>query len=357
MTQREKTYSAILEHSKRYPKLQPQDLFKFLYQSAYGCEHLVAAEKDVVDYIKQEYKRIAPIERSDVELLDGEYVRVPLSLLEDGLKPETLGALFCRSAKQESCGREQLLEKLDVAATPAAEGKLPFSAVAFRNALEKWRAEGYPAVHHSECFREAYRPAYRVIAKEYALFLQLLSCIDKRMAQQGKLILAVEGGSASGKTTLAALLNALYGCTVFHADDFFLRPEQRTPERFAEVGGNFDRERFLTEILEPLRSGTSITYQPFDCKTQNLLPPVSVMPTPLTVVEGAYSMHPMLASYYDLSVFLEIGEDYQRERILKRNPPVLAGRFFEEWIPMERIYFEERKIASHCDFVISICQN
>ena len=32
-------------------------------------------------------------------------------------------------------------------------------------------------------------------------------------------------------------------------DDFFLRPEQRRPERFAEPGGNVDRERFAAEVL------------------------------------------------------------------------------------------------------------
>ena len=75
----------------------------------------------------------------------------------------------------------------------------------------------------------------------------LLARIDRLMAERERVIVAVDGGSASGKTTLGALLQSVYACPVFHMDDFFLRPEQRTPERFSEPGGNVDRERFLSE--------------------------------------------------------------------------------------------------------------
>jgi uridine kinase len=87
---------------------------------------------------------------------------------------------------------------------------------------------------------------------------------------------------------------------------------------------------------------------------QALEAPTAVTPKALTVIEGAYSMHPDLSSYYDLSAFLKIDPDYQRERILKRNTPDLAKRFFEEWIPMEKIYFEGTNIETRCDVVISV---
>lgn len=355
MTQKERTYRLLSEHFHRYPKMQTADLFKFLYQSAFGCEHLVVSWEEAVAYIEKEYKTMEhSISTAAIEPLDGAYCRVPLTILKGGILPETLGTLFCRSAKHEENGKEALLEKLEVAMEMVENGVLPFSGSEFTEAIEAWRAEGFTAVHHSHAFRDAYHPAYRVIAKEYVAFLPLFSRIDRLLSQKGRAIIAIEGGSACGKTTLARLLEEIYGCTVFHADDFFLRPEQRTPERFAEVGGNLDRERLLEEILKPLRDGKEVVSRRFDCSTQTLDPPISVTPTPLTVVEGAYSMHPELASYYDLSAFLEIDPDYQRERILKRNSPQLAKRFFDEWIPLERIYFEGTGAASHCDLVIPI---
>ena len=172
--------------------------------------------------------------------------------------------------------------------------------------------------------------------------------------KDGHVKLAIEGGSASGKTTLAALLESMYDCTVFHMDDFFLRPEQRTPARFAEIGGNVDRERFLDEILIPLSENRPITYRRFDCSTFSLLPATHVVPKPLTVVEGTYSMHPELEKYYDISVFLHISSKYQRERIEKRNTPETAIRFFNEWIPLEIRYFDVSKVKERCDIIIEI---
>lgn len=79
--------------------------------------------------------------------------------------------------------------------------------------------------------------------------------IDSLLAQKERVIIAIDGQCTSGKTTLAAALADCYDCNVFHMDEFFLRPEQRTPERFAELGGNVDYERFLEEVLIPLSAG------------------------------------------------------------------------------------------------------
>jgi uridine kinase len=82
--------------------------------------------------------------------------------------------------------------------------------------------------------------------------------------------------------------------------------------------------------------------------------PIQITPKKLVVIEGAYSMHPDLAGYYDLSVFLDISPELQRERILHRNTPEMAKRFFETWIPLEETYFSEMNIKEQCDMVIRI---
>ena len=184
-------------------------------------------------------------------------------------------------------------------------------------------------------------------------FQPLLAKLDS-LLEQGSVVLAIEGGSASGKTTLSKLLTERYECTVFHMDDFFLRPEQRTPERYAEPGGNVDRERFLEEVLIPLRQNAPIHYRRFDCASFQIAPPVNKIPKRLTVIEGAYSMHPALAEYYDFSVFLDISPELQKTRIEKRNTPQAAEQFFNKWIPLEQFYFAELHVKERCDMRISI---
>lgn len=184
--------------------------------------------------------------------------------------------------------------------------------------------------------------------------MELLQAIDERLPRQERLLLAIDGGSASGKTTLAALLAQRYGCPVFHMDDFFLRPEQRTPQRLAEPGGNVDRERFFSEVLQPLRQGGPASYRRYDCQTGQLLPPVLRQAGQLNVIEGAYSMHPELSALYDLSVFLAVSPETQRRRILQREPAFKQQLFFRQWIPMENRYFQTFSIPERCDLRIEI---
>jgi len=71
--------------------------------------------------------------------------------------------------------------------------------------------------------------------------------------------IAIDGRCASGKSTLGAFLQKETGGNLIHMDDFFLRPEQRTKERYATPGENVDHERFYEEVLVPLQNGEDFT--------------------------------------------------------------------------------------------------
>ena len=177
-------------------------------------------------------------------------------------------------------------------------------------------------------------------------FFEIKQQIDAKLAQKEYVIVAIDGQCTSGKTTLASQLETLYDCNVFHMDDFFLRPEQRTADRFAEVGGNIDYERFQQEVLIPLQTQLPFSYRPFDCSTFTLAEPVSVTPRKLNIIEGTYSHHPYFGEPYDLKFLLHVDEATQRQRILQR-PAFLHQRFFEKWIPMENRYFAMLENTSH----------
>lgn len=180
------------------------------------------------------------------------------------------------------------------------------------------------------------------------LFLE----IENRLIN-GRVVIAIEGGSASGKSTFSKILEDKYGCSIIHMDDFFLRLDQRTKDRLEEVGGNIDKERFIEEVLPNLRND-KLCFRKFDCQTMILGEENEVMLNKLVVIEGVYSMHPEFNKYYDLAVFLDISKEKQKERILKRNSPEFAKRFFEEWIPLEEKYFEKTNIKDRCNLIIKI---
>lgn len=184
-------------------------------------------------------------------------------------------------------------------------------------------------------------------------FITLSSAVKQCMEQSNdNIIVAVDGRCGSGKTMLAELLQKEYDCTLIHMDDFFLRPEQRTPERLAVPGENIDHERFLTEVLYPLRNGESFSYRPYRCSAGKLGEPIYVTPKKLCIVEGSYSCHPCLRDYYQLKAFVTVNKEEQLQRIKARSGAELAKRFKSVWIPLEEAYFLMCGVEESCDLVL-----
>ena len=187
-------------------------------------------------------------------------------------------------------------------------------------------------------------------------FEQLSSDIEQLLRQKERVVVAIDGMSAAGKSSFAKqssmLLASQITKNIIHMDHFFLRPGQRTSERLSMPGGNIDYERFIEEVAKPLASGEPFSYRPFNCKTQDFDEPVAVEPKPLTIIEGVYSMHPEIAEacLFDISIFMQIDEDEQHRRLKERNPQ-LYQRFLEEWIPMESMYFDAYDIAEKCTYI------
>jgi len=182
---------------------------------------------------------------------------------------------------------------------------------------------------------------------------RLYSDIKNLLEQKKRIIIAVDGMSAAGKSSFAGELAKLYKCNLIHMDHFFLRPEQRTSGRLETPGGNIDIERFLIEVAEPLASGKPFSYRPYDCKTQKFSRSVDVEPESLTIVEGVYSTSPDICkkNIYDITIFMRIDDAKQLQRLKERNPG-LYSRFINEWIPMENLYFEAFGIPEKCDYII-----
>ena len=171
------------------------------------------------------------------------------------------------------------------------------------------------------------------------------------MAEKEHILVAIDGSCTSGKSTLARMLEERLDCNLFHVDDFFLRPEQRTKARLEEVGGNVDYERFCREVLMPLKGGEPVCYRPFDCRTGLLAEPVTAQPKHINIVEGSYSQHPYFGDIYDLKVFLTVSQEVRTQRI-NRRPPMLQKKFFDTWIPMEQRYFETFSVMKKADLVV-----
>lgn len=190
---------------------------------------------------------------------------------------------------------------------------------------------------------------------------ELLSLLVQKASdfkEEGPLIISVDGRAASGKSTFSqALFQALQKAglgkgALIHADDFFLRPSQRTLARLAQPGENVDYERLQEEVLEPALKKQPIAYQPFDCSTFSLQKPIFLGKVDWLILEGSYSLNLHLASYATLSCFFTCDPILQKERILRRSNLKKLKDFETRWIPLEEKYIEAFHPEQRCTFYV-----
>lgn len=342
--------------------MEIQDLVKLAYQASQGSGHLVASETDALASLHAESEQAqADLHEADVivcEPAGPDFCRVHLRALPAaGLSLETVARIFFLTAAEPPAGQIALNDLLGQVRAALGQG-LPLARPIGLDDWDRWitsyRAKGCPAMHHSDTYRRAYRPAYRLVTARFAKILPLFQAIDALLRTKPRIVVALDGCSGSGKSTWSDFLHQVYGGNLFHMDDFFLRPEQRTETRLAEPGGNIDYERFGAEIVAGLDSNKPFGYRRYDCRTQTLGEPIKVNPDRFNLIEGVYSHHPKLSGRYDLKVFLRMSEGDQHARVLARSGPALYRRFVNEWIPMENRYFSVMQIAENSDLILEM---
>lgn len=345
-------------HFKEYPKAQPIDCIKLCYQRAFGAAHFCGTPKQALDALAHECAALNGDENEPlVTAIGGGAVRVSLrAALARQIPLPFLARFFCLCAVHTPHKAAWFSEALDMLALLCAQGVLPFAPEHMREVCETYRADGCPPVSHSEEYRAAYAPHYRVLAGRAARLFELALAAEQKLAQAPETVrvaVALDGFAGAGKSTAAGLLSELFGTApVVAMDDFFLPADLRTPQRFAEPGGNVHYERFAEEVSPFLRGTDAFSYRRFDCSRMDYGAPREIPSSRLVFVEGSYALHPFLRAQYDLTAFFDIEPAEQQSRILQRSGEAMLRRFVSEWIPMERAYEAAFRVKRHADFVI-----
>ena len=153
----------LRDHAARYPRMEPTDAVKLVYQNEFGGGHLIRDPESCLEALSREYAAV----KKDPEVpltepIGNGIVRVNLA----AVRPENLEALgqaFLASAAVCRGERERFLEKLELLRQLAREGIFSFGEEALEAYLKAYAAAGYPPVSHSQAYREACRPAYRIL--------------------------------------------------------------------------------------------------------------------------------------------------------------------------------------------------
>ncbi len=179
----------------------------------------------------------------------------------------------------------------------------------------------------------------------------LLAFIDASLrGRRTPLVLALDGRSGTGKSTIARALAKARNAAVVPLDDFFdasvpgAQWDAWSPaERLQRV---FDWTRVRNEALVPLRAGQPGRWRRFDFAAgpradgsySMLTDSVECAPMPLVILEGAYSASKPLADLVDFTILVEASTEERASRLRARESAEFLAAWHARWDAVEELY-------------------
>ena len=154
-------------------------------------------------------------------------------------------------------------------------------------------------------------------------------------------MVAIDGRSGAGKTSLAAGLRAELGAPVVTLEDLY--------------GGWDGLERgidlLVTEVLVPLSAGRAARVPRYDWVTTAWATPWLLEPPELLIVEGVGAGARRAAAYESVLVWLEVPAPVRKERALDRDGDTFAPHW-DAWAAQEDAMLARERTRDRADLVI-----
>ena len=163
----------IIAQVEAHPSAMPADLIKLCFQAAWGAEHLLLDRERAQSYFLREYEATEATNEPLLEEISAVYSRMNIGAVKRlSIEPDRAFEAFFLTASEKSASGDIFDGLLASVGALAEGGELPFSKKDWDLTLKEYCAAGGGPVHHSEEYRQAEHPAYRVIAKKYAKLLK-----------------------------------------------------------------------------------------------------------------------------------------------------------------------------------------
>lgn len=139
-------------------------------------------------------------------------------------------------------------------------------------------------------------------------------------------IIAIAGGSGSGKSYLVRLLQIALAqkVSVLSLDNYYKPKHTQVKDKNGienfDLPTAFDHEKLALD-LQQLKAGKSISFTQYNYNNSQLVvSDVVVQPAPILLFEGIFALsYPSLLPMFDYTLFVEANTDIALERRLKRD--------------------------------------
>lgn len=138
-------------------------------------------------------------------------------------------------------------------------------------------------------------------------------------------LIAITGGSGSGKTYVAKLIQEKLNknnqtTTLISLDDYY----KTKPKEILEKDYNFDNPKaldleLLKNHLKELHQNKIIKKPIYDFKTSSRKGYENLSPSDIIIIEGLFSLNNLLVDEVDLMIYIQVDENIMLQRRIKRD--------------------------------------
>ncbi len=187
---------------------------------------------------------------------------------------------------------------------------------------------------------------------------KIISLIEQKLSGRNTpLLIAIDGRSCTGKSSVAQTLANKFNASHIIGDDFYCG---RTDNEWTSCSSEekaalcIDWRRLRAEALMPLLSGKTAHYHPYDFKTGAKFAPhtVTLQPSKIIILDGAYSARPELSDLIEFKILVESAEDIRRCRLLQREGKAFMENWHSIWDVSEDHYFTKISPPDTFDIVV-----
>jgi hypothetical protein len=157
----------------RHPRAEAPDLYKFLHQALFGPEHVIADSEEASRSLERELAAVGPPSYDEpwCDTLGGQPILVRVNLrpfAANGFDAAALLDAFVETADEVHGDPQQLGVALDLVVDWLSSEDRKDLADSLRKLSRSLAKDDFPAVHHSEAYQRAYKPAYRIVEASLA---------------------------------------------------------------------------------------------------------------------------------------------------------------------------------------------
>ena len=152
----------LIRHLEKYPLMQEEDVYKLAYQFSFGPGHFFINEEQAYKRLLNEAKEVGASKEELIEVGNG-YYRFHLSNDPSILK--TIYEAFIKTVKENKPRNVNFESLLNEISDYLKELNISFDINNFLILIKEMKEKGYPAISHSDLYRNTYHPHYLLVKK------------------------------------------------------------------------------------------------------------------------------------------------------------------------------------------------